>query len=367
LRQGRGGSGASLFQIDLVQKMTVLSVTGLKLSALALVVSTGYILYAVYGGFLQDPPDPARVMENLRIMGQIMAIAGTIGTICLVIVTYEEVAVAVVAGFVGLGYVLGFPLVVASQVGQGGQGAASAITYWAGMTGQAMVAIVGVRVLIEIVQYFREAPLRRAKLAEAEGLEKPKKVSTRPAHRLSRCWEMPYCHDAIKEMCPAFKNRKNCWRIKQGCNCDPYLIESLLRKGIGTNVLSEKGSEYVRTDLLGGRDAGKERTRDCRNCPIFNEHQRQKFHVLNPLIVAGTIVLLGIAYPIMRGLYVQFINILAGLARQFALGTNVPVDDWIQRFDTPAVWIFFYVIVGLILLSYILKLVEWAILVRKVF
>jgi len=30
------------------------------------------------------------------------------------------------------------------------------------------------------------------------------------------------------------------------------------------------------------------------------------------------------------------------------------------------VWGFFYIIVGLLLLSYILKLVEWAILVRKV-
>ena len=88
--------------------------------------------------------------------------------------------------------------------------------------------------------------------------------------------------------------------------------------------------------------------------------------MLNPLIIAGTIILLVLAYPVMRGLYVQFINILANLARQFALGTNVAVDDWIQRFDSPAVWAFFYVIVGLIVLSYILKLVEWAILVRKI-
>ncbi|MBD3293431.1 MAG: hypothetical protein GF393_10940 [Armatimonadia bacterium] len=188
-----------------------------------------------------------------------------------------------------------------------------------------------------------------------------------PKLRMSRCWEMPYCHEAIKEMCPAFKNRKNCWRLRQGCNCDPYLIESLLKRGGKTDALPEQGSAYVRSDLeKGARQAGTERTRECRNCPIFNEHQREKFRLLNPIIIAGSIVGLLAAYPIMRGLYTQFLEFMAQIATRFALAEAIPVASWIQRFDSPAVWGFFYIIVGLLLLSYILKLVEWAILVRKV-
>jgi hypothetical protein len=343
------------------------SYTVLKISALVFLVSAGYILYAIYGGYLGEAVSQ-RVISNLQLMGQAMALAGAIGTICLVIVTYEEIAVAVVAGLVGIGLVLGFPLMVAGQVAPAAERAGELITRWAGVTGQAMVAIVGVRILIEIINYIREAPARRARMAQEQGLGKPKKTtSTKPSFRLSRCWETPFCHDAIKEMCPAFKNRKNCWRLKQGCNCDPHLIESLLKRGGSTDVLPEQGSEYVRTDLQSGaREAGGERTRECRNCPIFNEHQREKFRLLNPITIAAAIVGLVAAYPIMRALYAKFIAFMATVARRFALSEAVPVGDWIARFDSPAVWWFFYIIVGLLLLSYVLKAVEWAILVKKI-
>jgi hypothetical protein len=370
LRQGRGGGGRSSLQIDFVDKLVKIAYSGLKISALVFAASIAYFMYAVYGGFLGEAASPEVIQkgtQNLALVGQAMALAGAVGTICLVIVTFEEIAVAVVAGLVGIGLVLGFPLMVAGQVAPAAQQAGEMITRWAGVTGQAMVAIVGLRILVEIVNYIREAPARRARMAEEQGLDKAKKTSRGPIFRLSRCWETPYCHEAIKEMCPAFKNRKNCWRLRQGCNCDPHLIESLLKRGGSTDVLPEQGSEYVRSDLQSeSRQAGEQRTRECRNCPIFNEHQREKFRLLNPIIVAGAIVGLLAAYPIVRGLYAKFIAFMATVARRFALSEAVPVGDWIARFDSPAVWWFFYIIVGLLLLSYVLKAVEWAILVKKI-
>jgi len=314
LRQRRGGSGRAPLKIDFAQKLRDLSLTGLKIAGVAFAISVTYILYAVYGGHLYQPVGP-RVIANLQLMGQVMAVSGIIGTICLVVVTYEEIAVAVVAGLVGIGLVLGFPLMVAGQVSTAAQRAGEIITSWAGITGQAMIAVVGVRVVIEIVAYMRTAPARREEMAEQEGLKPKKTTGAGVGWRLSRCWEMPHCHEAIKEMCPAFKSRKNCWRLRQGCNCDPYLIESLLKRGASTDVLPEQGSAYIRSDLqAGARKAGTERTRECRNCPIFNEHQREKFRLLNPLIIAATIVGLIAAYPIVSELYARFIRFLAGPA-----------------------------------------------------
>lgn len=370
MRQGRGVSGRSPLKIDIVQKISELSYTGLKLAGLVFAVSLGYILYAIYGGFLGEAHSPqviARGTQNLQMMGQVLAISGAVGTICLIIVTWEEVAVAVVAGLAGIGLVLGLPLMVAGRVSDAAAGAGEIISTWTGITGQAMVAIVGIRILVEIVNYLREAPARRAKMAEEQGLEKQRKVPGRAWWRLSRCWEMPYCHEAIRDICPAYTRRRSCWRLKQGCNCDPYLIESLLKRGASATVLPEQGSTYLRSDLqTGAREAGTTRTRECRNCPIFNEHQREKFRLLNPIMIAGTIIGLAAAYPIMRVLYTRFIAFLAQLARRFALSEAVPVGDWIARFDSPAVWTFFYIIVGLLLLSYVLKAIEWAVLVRKV-
>jgi len=366
LRQGRGGAGRSPLKIDFAQKVRDLSGMGLKLCAAGFALGLGYVLYAVYGGHLSGPVD-AKAIRNLQLMGQLMAVGGILGTICLVVVTFEEIAVAVVAGLAGVGLVLGFPLMVAGQVSSQAGQAGGIITNWSAITGQGIVLVVGIRIFIEIVNYIREAPARRARLEEEHGFGKPKKATGSPGYRISHCWEMPFCHEAIREICPAFKSRKDCWRLRQGCNCDPYLIESLLKHGASTNVLPEQGSTYVRSDLqTGARQAGSTRTRECRQCPIFNEHQREKFRVLNPVTIAAAVLGLAAAYPLMRALYAQFIAFLARVAEQLVLGQSVAVGDWIARFDSPAVWTFFYIIVGLLVLSYILKVVEWAVLVRKI-
>jgi len=367
----RGRAGASSLKIDLTEKLVAWSAAGAKLFALAFLVSAAYILYGVYGGHLRGEIEP-RIMNNLRLMGQIMALSGGLGTICLVIITFEEAAWSVVVGLFGLGLIFGLPLMVAGQVTGGGERAAELIMQWADIAGKFIVLVVGIRMLIEVVSYIREAPLRQAQATDVEGVAKAKHGIARPWWWLQRCWEMPYCHDAIKEVCPAFKARKNCWRIRQGCNCDAGMIEALIRSGgaaRGKGAEAKRGTQeaYVRSDLQSDIKIGQgERTRECRNCPIFHEHQRPKFQLLNPIFIIATIVGLLAAYPIMQRLYRAAIQFMSKLASTLAYGETLSVSDWISRLDSPAVWVFFYIIVGLLVLSYALKLVEWAILVRKV-
>ncbi len=359
------GGGASTISIDLMAKLVSWAATALKVAIILFLASTAYILYGVYGGHLSQPVDE-RILRNLTLMGQIMAGSGALGAVCLVIVTYGEVAYSVIGGIIGFGVMFGLPLMVAGQVSSQAAQAGQIITRWANATGEMMLFVVGARMFIEIVNFIREAPARRARIDELQGFEKPKPSTTRrPWYRLARCWEMPYCHEAIREMCPAYKARKSCWRIGQGCNCDPHLIETLLRRGAGKEI-GQQDATYVRTDLTDGRAAGVKRTRQCRECPIFNEHQRDKFRVFNPLIIAASIIGLLAAYPIVRKLYAAFIETLARLAHQLAFGSQVPVDDWVRALDSPAVFFFFYVIIGLLALSYVLKAVEWAILQRKI-
>jgi len=359
------GGGASTISIDLMAKLVTWATTGLKVAIVLFLASTAYILYGVYGGHLSQAVDQ-RILSNLMLMGQIMTASGALGALCLVIVTYGEVAYSVVAGIIGFAVMFGLPLMVAGQISSQAAQAGQVITRWANATGELMLFVVGVRLFLEIVNFIREAPARRARIDEIQGFEKPKPSAVRrPWYRMARCWEMPYCHEAIKEMCPAYLARKNCWRIRQGCNCDPHLIESLLRRGAGKEI-SQQDATYIRTDLTDGRSAGAKRTRECRDCPIFNEHQRDKFRVLNPLVIAGSLVGLLAAFPLVRRLYAAFIEALATLAHRLAFGSTVPVDEWVRALDSPAVFFFFYVIIGLLALSYVLKAVEWAILQRKI-
>ena len=367
----RRGRGTSALKLDLMEKLVAWSGIGAKLFMAAFLVSVAYIVYGIYGGHLSGEIEP-RVMKNIQMMGQIMALSGGLGTICLIVITFDEVAFAVVAGLVGLGLVFGFPLLVAGQLDQGGARAAEVILRWSSVAGQFIVLVVGIRILVEIVNYILKAPDRQAKMSAQQGIEGEKKSTSRSNWILQKCWQMPYCHDAIKDVCPAFKARKNCWRIRQGCNCDPTMIEALIRAGGATRGKGDTSSgkvaqeAYMRSDLEADIKLGSgERTRECKVCPIFNEHQRQKFNLLNPIIIIAAIVGLLAAYPIMQKLYAVSIVGLSSLASQYTYGASESVSRWIERLDSPAVWVFFYVIVGLVVMSYVLKFVEWAILIKK--
>ena len=47
----------------------------------------------------------------------------------------------------------------------------------------------------------------------------------------------------------------------------------------------------------------QERTIPCSKCPIYLDHQRQKFKIVNPLAVVTSLVLLALAYKPLLVLY----------------------------------------------------------------
>ncbi len=354
-----------------MDKLVRWSVVGLKVFGAAFIIGTGYILWGIYGGYLRGAD--ARTLSNLALMGQIMTLGGGLATICLVIVTYDELAYTVVAGLVGGGILFGLPMVVATQLQGADQGAADVVTRSTAVSGEFILFVVGIRILMEIVRQIKAGPTRRAALTPTDEGKVKAKATRRPWYRLSRCWELPYCHPAIRDVCPAFEKKKNCWKLGRGCNCDPNLIEALIRSGGAARGKSGATSgkravqeAYLRSDLTQDIKVGQgERTRQCKDCPIYNEHQREKFKVLNPIIIVATVIGLLAAYPVVERLYRLVIAGMSNLASKLAFGTQVRPGEWFARLDTQAVRVFFFIILFLLVLSYVLKFVEWAILVRK--
>ncbi|MFQ5811281.1 MAG: hypothetical protein ACE5JM_16815 [Armatimonadota bacterium] len=104
-------------------------------------------------------------------------------------------------------------------------------------------------------------------------------------------------------MCPAYKQRKSCWRTKKGCNCDEAMIERLVQarttaKGVSTQT-QRTSEEYVREEL---REPGRLKTGrqliSCSKCPIYAEHQRQKFLILNPTVIVAALALFYLGAPV---------------------------------------------------------------------
>ena len=184
----------------------------------------------------------------------------------------------------------------------------------------------------------------------------------------ARCWDMPYCHESVRDECPAYKARKTCWRFGYGCMCHPRMIEAMIRASTqgATAVAKARQADYVRSDL--SADAAlkpDERTIPCTKCAVFTEHQRQKFRIINPLVIVGIVVGLIIGYKPVMVLYAAFVALLSRLAARFTLSDQVNPAEWFRYLDSPTVRIFFYVIVGTLLLAYVLKAVEYLILTKK--
>lgn len=340
------------------------------------VISAGYLLYGIFSGALSHQAD-ARVVENLRIMGQVLTLSSFLGALAFCFLTIDEIAYAVLIGLVGAGLVFGIPVLVASNVhGSGSAGAAAAIQSGAKSAGMAVLAIVGLRFLFEIIQQILMASERRRAKAEREAETGIKRSTPKPTGGLwSPCWGLPYCHEAVREQCPAYRARKSCWRFGYGCNCDPSLIERLIRAGAveagrgAAHVDSRTRATheaYVRSDLQADRTLKpQERTIPCSKCPIYLEHQRQKFKIVNPIAVIACLAILVAAYRPLLAVYREVIRGIAQVASRFTYGTRVDAGEWFEYLNTPAIQIFFFVIVGMLALAYVLKFVEWVIFEKK--
>lgn len=342
------------------------------------IVALGYIIYGVYGGYVSAQELDERKLSNIVIMGKVLAAAGTVGTLAFALATMGEVAYVVAAGLIGLGLIFGTDVLILSKLQDQTNPAAIAISTWTRYAGFAICAVAVLRILYHIGYTIKMGPQARQRAQQEEDDQLgPKKVK-RASGIWSKCWDLPYCHDTIREVCPAYKERKSCWKIRRGCNCDPMLVESLIRAGAarmgkGQDKVAaqqqQTQDEYLR-DALGARTGPGPRppdgrTMECAKCPIYGEHQRQKFRIVNPVAIIATLALLVVTYPITKQAYFATVKGLATLAGRFTYSDTIDPERWFNYLNTTTVQIFFFTIATIFLLSYILKVVEWALFVKK--
>ncbi len=379
-RQRRKVTAQTREHVDFMAMVTAWSHTLLRLALLAFGISLAYILYGIFSGALasMEQAQMRRVAANLILMGEIMTAAGFLATICVVLITLEDIAFTVLAGIVGGGLMFGMPILVATRLQNAASTPAVAINEWSRNAGMAILFVVALRILYGVVDQIRSTSARAEPEAdEGTAAITPEKKPRTRFRIWDACWEMPFCHDAVKEICPAYKAHKSCWRFGYGCNCDPSLIETLIRTGgasTGKGALKKTSEQritaeaYLRSDLAADTATigSDERTIPCSQCLIFIEHQRQKFKLINPLAIIGTFVGLFFLYKPLTAIYGAVIDFMAGLLARLAYGTMVRPDQWVSYLNTPTVKVFFFIFVGMIGLAYVLKAVEWAVLKRMI-
>ena len=203
---------------------------------------------------------------------------------------------------------------------------------------------------------------------------------------VAACWQLPFCRTSIRGSCPIFLARSRCWKERVGCMCEEKVIRQIFNPimrspdvprepaktegGIQFTSLAaetyelevppwarganeKKAAEKATTTIDRGTaiarmprnqtlSAAAKRER-CRNCVVYNEHQRKKYQLLAPLAV---MVMPAIAYVYFESLSGWFASLLSRIDNAMVL---VSLDTQVRQgggFATSMPTIAQYIIIG---------------------
>ena len=179
------------------------------------------------------------------------------------------------------------------------------------------------------------------------------------------CWQMPYCRDYLRQVCTAFEQRKPCWRIKSGCYCDENMILKVLQRSKTSKIpgFDQRYSEAA-VGLSKNLTPAQKRAR-CRQCFLYSEHQKQKYRMLSPLAFPGVIALIWIYLRPVKTLLAKALMFTDQFAGTVSFGPSpqeVASTPWLNpsAISNGVEWLFI-ICIGLILVSYVLRAIEYAV------
>ncbi|MBC7329097.1 hypothetical protein H5T88_01930 [bacterium] len=207
----------------------------------------------------------------------------------------------------------------------------------------ALLVIVDIGVLIhnrigrrEIV-FEKEAPLARRRKFSLSRLLMP-------------CWETPYCRDFLRDFCPSYNQKRSCWKVGGGCLCDEAIVNRLLEQ------TSVRGAEA--TPSLSRITQLMQKKRDCKRCPIYQEHQRCKYQLAAPFVPLFVIAIFWFGRG---GIHHHYLNIAKYIDNLLSNLTYLPtgVGQVYGTLSTPWLETIILVIFALFLIGILLHLLEY--------
>lgn len=184
---------------------------------------------------------------------------------------------------------------------------------------------------------------------------------------MGKCWQLPYCRKFVRERCPIYHARRTCWKERVGCMCEESVIKTAMEGGsvIPKDLVS--AAKFIPKNHTLSQAAKAER---CRQCVIYNEHQKHKYKLLLPI----TLVSVGATYLAMRPVLADSIQgalrSIDNIYKTATITTNSDLNSAAQATSIdggsiPYNEIILFVLT-LVLLAYTIKFVEYLIWKIKV-
>lgn len=387
-------------------------------------LAAAYLLYGLFSGASADfntltHADRLRVLGNIGAASHLLTYSFGVAALATAYVLWGE-------DFVGYGILiaalvvgLGIPQIYGMLSGDKAPTAATREALRAFPSGMLFPLVIGaVLVAIDIVQRLsnsvRNRPLKTEKMTYGRGAA----AESRPVRTslLAKCWEGPYCREFIRVHCPIFIARKACWREKRGCYCEEDIVSAAAAKvtGIVLDMAPDPKMNFANAPApitpaaakhtvaydplasgtpmqsIGGGGMGQldsglagalniaptpprkieltaaQKRERCRNCVIYNEHQREKYKLLMPATILGAIALCAVISAHLRALIGWALAMVDALLGRISFtGNGAPAPMQFSHPSETVEWLLVAAIT-LMVVSKALQFLEWAVFKAKV-
>ncbi|MGC8668220.1 MAG: hypothetical protein ACP5VE_08920 [Chthonomonadales bacterium] len=405
--RSRRGDNERLYQLlmDWVRRI-------MQLAVVAVALLYAYILYGLLFGSVSQwttlsPADQARIGGNVQAATLYLNIAIGILLLTASVLYYDEqptgylMVMGAVLFYLGLPYLIGQLMPEQIQEWARSRNTAALAILAQFKTAGWMMALPGAVLLIRDValQIIEGGTRKREQFSAMQYGGSVKEEAPVPGALigvLAKCWQLPYCREAIRKFCPIYLARRRCWRERVGCMCEERVIRHAMDVLINKEEIVRDTSKPKAPgeDLVQGLDltrpsgepnvqreaapipppvrvrpsevkiphnpnlsmaAKKER---CRNCVIYNEHQRLKYQALAPLVVAGVPALAYVNIGWIISTLHQLLHTVDELMARFSFAAN-PQDTGFAVSITSTSVVAEYLIIGCIVVILTTAALRW--------
>lgn len=351
----------------------------LRLGAAALVLVTAYYIYGVAfasaqlfrgldpSGRPMSPEEFQRNLGNLSLLTKALQIGAVLVVIAALGKWFSNIEAGAALLLVGVALFLGMPLLI-DNVGGPAQELPRTLArlgnpraYLRGqyvMTGVILGLPAILHLIFHAIAHMATAGKRKPQ-ANAEAQKTASQVRKAEDKFLGKCWQLPFCRDTDKKLCPVRQKGKPCWRSGRGCYCDQNIILTI--SGGSAYSASRGSAGYLSAAASSRPKSWSEKRAQCLACPVYLHHQEQKHKLAVPFvllaILGGGYMVLGQAreiYPaVMHAVGRAFVNLNFGPSPGGVPGwaNDLAANTWMM-----------YLLMGvaaLLILAYAVQGVEW--------
>jgi len=281
----------------------------------ALVIGMGFLIYtfSVVGGGTGEA-NPAQAMANIDLFKKVL-LGGVIAIMLATSFLFWGEETLGVLQLVGASALYFAPLYVPGLFGvtsptEAGSAALGAIQL-AGTIGGAMAIFVLVLDLAGRVKVRAKQGMKADLLKYGKGVKEEADIQN---VFLGKCWQLPFCRKFVRERCPIYHSRRTCWKEQVGCMCE----EQVIRDAMDNKVIPKDALAAANYIPRNNRLTSAQKFERCKQCVIYNEHQKHKYKALLPAIGLSFLAI----YILLRGpLLDATTGIIEGIDRMIGRAT----------------------------------------------